>query len=155
MQFNLGNCGKTSSYVTNNASKANYTGWIIKTSQIVCLRKDTCSKPRQNCFGDWIEHCLHYTYLSHQWRITQHVTEKYWMNKAQIKNWLFTKRLYHSRSRFSKKLTVSVGVSWSWNFEKQISFFINPQKTKVDQNCYTDLLKTSLLPECRRHYPGS
>jgi len=29
------------------------------------------------------------------------------------------------------------------------------QKTKVDQNCYIDLLKTSLLPECRRLYPGS
>jgi len=45
-----------------------YTGWIIKTSPIFCLRKDTCSKPRQNCFGNWIEHCLHYTYLSRQLR---------------------------------------------------------------------------------------
>ena len=32
--------------------------------------------------------------------------------------------------------------------------FIDSQKTKVDQNCYIDLLKTSLLPECRRLYPG-
>jgi len=34
-------------------------------------------------------------------------------------------------------------------------FFIDPQKTKVDQNCYSDVLKTSLLPECRRLYPGN
>ena len=32
--------------------------------------------------------------------------------------------------------------------------FIDPQKTKVDQNCYIDILKASLLPECRRLYPG-
>jgi len=60
--------------------------------------------------------------------------------------------LYHSRSRFLKKLMVNVGVSWN---RKTNIFFINPQKTKVDQNCNIDLLKTSLLPECRRHYPGS
>jgi len=47
---------------------------------------------------------------------------------------------------------VSVGVSR--NIKTNI-FFINPQKTKVDQNCYIDLLKTSLLPKCRRHYPGN
>jgi len=34
-------------------------------------------------------------------------------------------------------------------------FFIDQQKTKVDQNCDTDLLKTSLLSECRRLYPGN
>jgi len=34
-------------------------------------------------------------------------------------------------------------------------FFIDPQKTKVNQNCYIDLLKTSLLPEFRRLYPGT
>jgi len=38
--------------------------------------------------------------------------------------------------------------------EKLVSF-IDPQKTKVDQNCYIDILKTSLLPECRRLYPGN
>jgi len=27
------------------------------------------------------------------------------------------------------------------------------RKQKVDQNCYIDVLKTSLLPECRRLYP--
>jgi len=43
---------------------------------------------------------------------------------------------------------VSVGVS-NWYL------FIDPQKTKVDQNCYIDILKTSLLPECRRLYPGN
>ena len=47
---------------------------------------------------------------------------------------------------------VSVGVSWSG---KTDVCFIDPQKTTVDQNCYIALLKTSLLPECRRHYPGN
>jgi len=47
--------------------------------------------------------------------------------------------------------------SWWWaseflELEKNNIFFINPQKTKFDQNCYIDLLKTSLLPECR---PGN
>jgi len=46
----------------------------------------------------------------------------------------------------------SIGVSWN---RKTRIFFINPRKTKVDQNCYIDLVKTSLLPECRRHYLGN
>jgi len=78
--------------------------------------------PRQNCFSDWIQHCQF------------------------IKIW---QRLYHSWSRFSKKLMISVAVSWN---RKTNIVFINPQKTKVDQNCYIDLLKTSLLPECRGHW---
>jgi len=45
---------------------------------------------------------------------------------------------------------VSVEVSWRGK-----NFFLDPQKTKVDQNCYIDLLKTSLLPECRRLYTGN
>ena len=35
-----------------------------------------------------------------------------------------------------------------------MDFFINPQ-TKVNQKTYTDLLKTSLLPECHRLYPNN
>ena len=33
------------------------TGWIVKSSQIFCLRKDTCSKPkpRQNCIGHGLQ----------------------------------------------------------------------------------------------------
>jgi len=36
-------------------------------------------------------------------------------------------------------------------------FFHRSTKTIVDhhQNCYIDLLKTSLLPECRSLYPGN
>jgi len=45
---------------------------------------------------------------------------------------------------------VSVGVSWN---RKTNIFSINPQK--VDKNCYIDLLRTSLLPECHWHYPGN
>jgi len=54
---------------------------------------------------------------------------------------------YHHRNRFSKKLVVGV----SWNGKTEI-FFIDPQKTKVNQKTYADFLKTSLLPECRRLY---
>ena len=60
-------------------------------------------------------------------------------------------RLYRWRSHF---LTRADGEHQSfWNRKTNI-FFINSQKTKVDQNGFIDLLKTSLLPECRRHYPG-
>ena len=54
---------------------------------------------------------------------------------------------YHHRNRFSK-LMVSAGVV-EWKNRK---FFIDPQKTKVNQKTYIDFLKTSLLPQCRRLY---
>jgi len=82
-----------------------------------CLRKDTYSKPKQNCFISWIEHCLHYSYLSHQWRhSTRHweiLDEEGTLLKSICQKLTFnqSKRLYHSRSRFSKKLMVSVRVS--------------------------------------------
>jgi len=47
-----------------------------------------------------------------------------------------------------------VSIASSWNKKINI-FFIDLQKAKVDQNCYIDLLKTFLLPECRRLYPGN
>ena len=47
---------------------------------------------------------------------------------------------------------VSAGVSWNGKAE---IFFIDPQKTKVNQKTYIDFLKTSLLPECRRLYPDN
>ena len=71
------------------------TGWIVKLSQIFCLRKDTCSKPkpRQNCIGqldrawsavtchtnDVIQDSLRNTrwatqYLSDVWLSTKKVT---------------------------------------------------------------------------------
>ena len=56
--------------------------------------------------------------------------------------------LYHSRSRFSKKLMVSV----SWNRKTRI-FLIAENKSWPER--YTDLLKTSLLPECRWRYLGN
>jgi len=39
--------------------------------------------------------------------------------------------------------------------EKQNYFFIDPQKTKVNQKTYIDFLKTSFLPECRHLYPDN
>jgi len=59
---------------------------------------------------------------------------------------------YHHTNRFSKKLMVSTGVSWNGKTE---IFFIDPQKTKVNQKNYIDFLKMSLLPECRRLYPDN
>ena len=47
---------------------------------------------------------------------------------------------------------VSAGVSWNG---KTVIFFIDPQETKVNKKTYTDFLKTSLLPECRRLYPDN
>jgi len=68
------------------------------------------------------------------------------------KSYICPNRLYHHRNRFSKKLMVSAGVSWNGKTE---IFFIDPQKTKVNQKTYIDFLKTSLLPECRRLYPDN
>jgi len=42
-----------------------------------------------------------------------------------------------------------------WRAIKTDVYVIDPQTTKVDQNSYIDLLKTSVLPECRRLYPGN
>ena len=39
--------------------------------------------------------------------------------------------------------------------EKTDVFVTDPQETKVDQNCYIDLLKTSLLTECRDGFEDS
>ena len=47
------------------------TGWMVNSSQIFCLRKDTCSKPkpRQNCIGQLDRARSAVTCnLSHQWR---------------------------------------------------------------------------------------
>jgi len=46
----------------NQHCSFNSTGWLIKTSPIFCRRKDSYSKPRA------IGHCLHFAYLSCQWR---------------------------------------------------------------------------------------
>jgi len=62
--------------------------------------------------------------------------------KSIYKSDISPKHLYHSRSRFLKKLMVSVRDYWN---RKTNIFFINTQKTKVDQNCYIDLLKNSLV----------
>jgi len=59
---------------------------------------------------------------------------------------------YHHRNWFMKKLMVNAIVSWNGKTE---IFFIDPQKTKVNQKTYIDFLKTSLLLECRRLYPDN
>ena len=59
---------------------------------------------------------------------------------------------YHHRNRFSKKLMV---MQVCRKMEKNIIFFIDSQKTKVNQKTSVDFFKTSLLPECRRLYPDN
>ena len=133
-----------------------YTGWIIKRPKFSAIKKITCSKPRQNCLGNRTEHCLHYTYSSHQWR---HAT-CHWAildKEGTLLKSTYQKVTLH-QSGYTilgpvsrKKLRVSIRVSWN---RKTDAFFINLQKTKAYQNRYIDLLKTFLLPECHRHYPG-
>jgi len=123
-----------------NFSGSRLEPWAKLHSKFMLVEVEgTCSKPRQKCFGNRIEHCLHYTYLSHQWRRSR----RHWEildEEGTLISDISPERLYHSRSRFWKKLMVSVGVSWSG---KTYIFFIDPQKTKVDKNCYSDLSKTS------------
>jgi len=68
-------------------------------------------------------------------------TPKISLQKSDI----IPERLYHSRPRFSKKLMVSVGVSWSGKIDV---FFIDPQKTKVDQKIFNVTLICWRLPYC-------
>ena len=129
-------------------------------SHIFCLRKDTCTAVVSQgkialAIGLSALSILitSMTSLNTSLRNTgwgRH-TPKINLSKSDIS----PERLYHSRSRFSKKLMVSVGVSWN---RKTNIFFVNlisHRKQKFDQNCYIDLLKISLLVEWRRHYPGS
>ena len=62
-----------------------------------------------------------------------------------------TKRLYHECSRFTKKIMVSAGVSWNG---KTRLHFIDTKKVKVNSESYQQLLKSGLLPDCRRLYPN-
>ena len=56
------------------------------------------------------------------------------------------KRLYHGRNKFSKKIMVSCVVCYEGVSQP---FFMNPEKTKVNGENYTNHLETDLLPECR------
>jgi len=119
--------------------------------------EETCNKPRQNCFGNWIERWLHYSYLSHQWCYsTRHWEildeEGTLLKSIYQKSDISPEQLNYSRSRFSKKADGKRRSFLEW---KTDAFYIDLQKTKVDQNCYIDLLKTSLLLECCQLYPGN
>jgi transposase len=59
-------------------------------------------------------------------------------------------RLYHESSRFTRKLMVSAGVSWSG---KTSIHFIDTEPVKVNSQRYIELLNDGLLPDCRRLYP--
>ena len=60
-------------------------------------------------------------------------------------------RLYHETSRFTKKVMVSVGLSWKG---KTRIHFIDTERTKVNSESYKNLLEIGLLPDCRRLYPN-
>jgi len=58
------------------------------------------------------------------------------------------------------QITTEIGFRRSWWLVKVVLwngkiFFIDPQKTKVNQKTYIDYLKTSLLLECHRLYPDN
>jgi transposase len=59
-------------------------------------------------------------------------------------------RLYHESSRFTRKLMVSAGVSWSG---KTSIHFIDTEPVKVNSLRYIELLDDGLLPDSRRLYP--
>jgi len=76
------------------------TGWIVKSSQIFCLRKDTCSKPkpRQNCIGQLDR--ARSVVTCHTNDVIQDVTEKYWMSHPVFVTYvsLSTNRVIHCES---------------------------------------------------------
>ena len=99
------------------------TGWLIKTPPIFCLRKDTCSKPRQNCSDNWIEHCLQYSYLSRQLRRLR----RHWEILDEVGT--LVKSIFHQSGcavrdpDFRKKSWyISVWISWNgifWSTENK------------------------------------
>ena len=115
-------------------------------SQIFCLTKDT-SQPRQNCFGKWIEHCRHYSYLSHEWRHSRCHWEILDEEVTLLKS-IYQKVTFHQNGRTicdpnsRKKLMVSVEFP---RVEKVVFFFTDRQKTKVDK---TVTLICWRLPYC-------
>lgn len=60
-------------------------------------------------------------------------------------------RLYHEKSRFSKKVMVSAGVSYSG---KTKIFFLETENAKVNSAAYIRLLQENLLPACRKLHPS-
>ena len=61
-------------------------------------------------------------------------------------------RLLHQKSRFSKKVMVSAGVSWNG---KTDIFFLDTDVCKVDSTRYIRLLDDELLPGCRHLHPDN
>lgn len=62
-------------------------------------------------------------------------------------------RLYYEKSRFSKKVMVSAGISW--NGKTNIHIIEPGPNAKVDSNAYCHLLAERLLPDCRQLYPDN
>jgi len=104
-------------------------GWIIKTSQILC------SQPRQNCFGNWIEHCLHYTYC-HANDVTQDVTENW---EILDEEGTLLKSIYQKVTFHQSGCTIQEPISrksWWWaseflGIEKLIYFSLIYRKQKL------------------------
>ena len=100
-------------------------------SQIFCLTKDT-SQPRQNCFGKWIEHCRHCSYLSHEWRHSrchwEILDEEVTLLKSIIKKWHFTRAAVPFRIPFLEK--VDGERRSSWGRKKLMSFSLIHRREK-------------------------
>jgi len=84
-----------------------YTGWLIKTSPIFCFRKNTYSKPRQNCY----DNCQHFTYFSCQWRHSRHHWEILNFVRLYLGNVLCKTVIRHTARDASFSSTVQ---SWTW-----------------------------------------
>ena len=63
------------------------TGWFIKNVPNF-LPYERHIKPRPNCRGNWIEHCLHFTYLSRQWRHSRRHWQIHWSVEDFLTAWL-------------------------------------------------------------------
>ena len=117
--------------------------------QILCLRKNTCSKPRQNYFGNLIEHGLHCSYLSHQWCHSRHhweiLDEEGTLLKSIFKKWHFTRAAVPFEIPILEKADGNRRRFLEW---QNLSFHWSAENTSCnDQSCYITLICWS-LPYC-------
>ena len=121
---------------TNDQFSSN--GWIIKSSQIFCLRKDTCSKPkpRQNCIGqlDRAQSAV----TCHTNDVIQDVTEKYWMIHPVLSDvWLSTKGVFIATQLNSTEInstawTTVDSVCRSWRHKQKHDWLVRCSTGSVE-----------------------
>jgi len=124
---------------------------IINTSDMLFKTLPTWRKcGNVNNFGGLI--CSFFPHFFRNRRRSSMILKRGWEYNAHVNDSRSSRSFSRMVQPFWWNVSVSVGVSWNG---KTGIFFTDSQKTKVDQNCYIYLLKTSLQPECRRLYPGN